>query len=64
MSLKQCPIAFLCQHFDTGDSKPKNNDVRDKVPCKLFLDVSCDLSIRIQLDAMGLTPACKVRRIK
>ena len=64
MSLRSCPIQEICQMYKSGSRKPPNHDVRDKMPCKLFLDVSCDLSIRIQLDAMGLTSSCLIARPK
>ncbi len=48
--------------YKSGTRKPSNHDVRNKIPCKSFLDFSCELSIQIQLEAMGLTPSCKVRK--
>ncbi len=62
MSLKICPIQWLCQNYKVGGRKPRNNDVRNKIPCKLFLDVSCELSIRIQQEAMGLMPSCRIKK--
>ncbi len=62
MSLRFCPIQELCQMYDTRSRKPPNHDVRNKIPCKAFLDFSCALSVQIQQEAMGLTPACKVRK--
>jgi len=62
MSLKVCPIQEICMNYSTGSRKPPNHDVRNKIPCKLFLDFSCALSIQIQQEAMGLTPACKIRK--
>lgn len=64
LSLKNCPIADICQMYDTGDNKPHNHDVRNKIPCKAFLDFSCILSITIQQEAMGLTIACDLDKIK
>ncbi|KKN78492.1 hypothetical protein LCGC14_0350240 [marine sediment metagenome] len=48
MSLAECPIQDICQNFITGDNKPPNNHVRTIVPCKSFLDMSCEESVRIQ----------------
>ncbi len=62
MSLKICPIQELCIMYKSGGRKPPNNDVRNKIPCKLFLAVSCELSIRIQQEAMGLAPSCRIKR--
>lgn len=61
MSLRQCPIADICINYKSGDSKPPNHDVRDKIPCKTFLDMTCELTSRVQQEAMGLPPeACKI----
>ena len=62
MTLPLCPIQEICISYRTGSRKPPNNDVRNKVPCKSFLDVSCELSIRIQQEAMGLAPSCRIKR--
>ncbi len=62
MSLFKCPIQDICQHFSTGDSKPKNHDVRDKFPCTKFLDMTCILSVEIQVWAMGLIIACEIKK--
>ena len=62
MSLQRCPIQEICVMYKSGGRKPPNNDVRNKIPCKSFLDVSCELSIRIQQEAMGLAPSCRIKR--
>ncbi len=60
--MKVCPIQEVCMKFDSGSNKPPNNDVRNKIPCKSFMDYSCELSVRIQQEALGLAPACKLKR--
>lgn len=65
MGMFLCPIQDLCLHYKSGN-KPPNHDVRSKVPCKSFLNMSCEESVRIQI-FLGETLACnikKVRRIK
>lgn len=39
--MKLCPMQESCQHFATGDNKPKNHDVRNKFPCQLWLSMRC-----------------------
>ncbi len=51
-------------NYKSGSKKPPNNDIRNKVPCKSFLDFSCKLSIAIQQEAMGLTPSCKLTKVE
>ncbi len=62
MSLRVCPIQDICINYKVGGRKPPNNDVRNKVPCKSFLDFSCKLTITIQLEAMGLIIACDINK--
>ena len=64
MSLKQCPISDICVNYISGDNKPPNHHVRTSIPCVRFLDFSCELSVQIQTEAMGLVIACKARRVK
>ncbi len=61
MSLPKCPIQDLCINYIAGSNLPPNHDVRDKVPCRDFLDMSCKLSVQIQVEAMGLTIACDIK---
>ena len=61
--MKTCPIQELCLYYDSGDNKPKNNDVRHKYPCKKFIDMTCEESIRIQL-FLGEEIACDIEKIK
>jgi len=60
--MKTCPTQELCLHFESGDNKPKNHDVRNKFPCVKFLDMSCEESVRIQL-YLGETLACDINKI-
>lgn len=64
--MKLCPIQEVCRKFKTGDNKPPNNDVRDKYPCKSFLDMSCDMGLRLQewIDGPVACNLEKIRRIK
>ncbi len=48
MSMKLCPIQELCPKFEAG-RHPSNNDVRHKIPCKLFLDMSCEMGVSLEL---------------
>ncbi len=63
MSMPNCPIAEICCRYTSGNNKPPNHDVRTKTPCKSFLDMSCALSVEIQL-ACGETLACDISKIK
>jgi len=58
MSLKVCPIQEICQKYENG-TKHKGHLVRLTNPCKAFLDMSCEMSIEIQL-FLGETLACKI----
>lgn len=64
MSLKLCPIQDICINYDSNGRLPPNHDVRNKKPCRSFIDMSCELSIQIQVEAMGLTIACDLGKIK
>jgi len=63
--MKICPIQDLCQDYSNG-TKRKSHHLRITEPCKSFLDMSCEMSIKIQL-FLGEELACdinKIRRIK
>ncbi len=62
MSMKLCPIQELCQHFSNG-SKRKVHHIRISDPCRFFLDMTCEESIRIQM-FLGETMACDINKIK
>ena len=70
--MKICPIQHCCpaDRFDAGvrgkSKYPANHHVRETIPCKKFIDMSCEMSITIQL-FLGETLACsreKIQRIK
>lgn len=61
MSLTNCPLSEVCPYYTSGDNKPPNHDVRSKTPCKLFLDMSCEESLRIQR-FIGETLACPINK--
>ena len=63
MSFLKCPCQEFCIHFTTGDSKPKNNDVRDKYICKKYLK-GCEHSLYVETMIMGLVVACKIKEKK
>ena len=75
MSMKLCPIQHVCpaDKFDAGNHRgskyPANQHVRETMPCKYFLDLSCEESIRIQI-FLGETMTCpidideKIERVK
>ncbi len=62
MSLKLCPIQDICVNYRGGGRLPPNHDVRNKKPCKKFIDMSCELSVAIQVEAMGLVLACDISK--
>ena len=62
MSLPVCPIQELCLHYDIN-SKRKTHHQRMTNPCKLFLDMTCDESIRIQI-FLGETMTCDIGKIE
>ena len=59
MSIKLCYLQELCVDFRSGDTKPPNHDVRTKIPCQSFLDMSCELSVLMQIKC-GETLACPI----
>ena len=70
MSLPKCPMQEICQHYTTGDNKPKNNDVRHKISCYKWITMECEkigILAELQEYATGEVMACnleKIRKIK
>ncbi len=62
--MKLCAIQDVCLDFTTGDNKPKNNDVRNKVPCVSWLDMSCETGLDIYFKIKGEYPACNIKKIR
>ena len=60
--MKFCPIQELCQEYTTGDNKPPNHHLRITLPCKLFLDFSCEESVRIQI-FLGKDMSCDIEKV-
>ena len=60
MAKKTCYLQHECPYFDEGTNKPPNNDVRDKYPCRKYLNDSCDMPILIRT-FYGETIACKIK---
>ncbi len=64
MSLKLCPIQYLCQKFSTGTRRPPNNDVRHRYPCHAWVSVKCPVLLDINMVmeyATGEKMACKIK---
>jgi len=63
MSLPICPIQHLCLKYNSGSNKPPNHHVRETVPCRDFLDMSCEESNRIQI-FLGETLTCDITKVE
>jgi len=63
MSLIQCPVQECCIHYETGDNKPKNNDVRNKYRCRKYVR-GCEMALYVETQIMGLTVACDINKGK
>ncbi len=63
MSLKLCPCQDVCIHYESGDNKPKNNDVRNKFVCSKYLK-GCEYSMYVETQIMGLTVSCEIDKRK
>ena len=65
MSLKNCPLSEICVMYKSGGRKPPNNDVRNKIPCKSFLDVSCEMGMSLELWLAGPNGiSCDIEKVK
>ena len=53
----------LCVDYTSGDNKPPNHDVRNKVPCSQFIALSCSALVEI-LPKVGESVACNVEEVK
>ncbi|KKK73068.1 hypothetical protein LCGC14_2897540 [marine sediment metagenome] len=62
MESKLCYIQDTCPLYETGDNKPANNDVRNKVLCHKSLE-GCDMEIRLRLHH-GEIIACNIEEVK
>ena len=60
--MKLCALQELCLEFTTGDNKPKNNDVRNKMPCSKWVDMSCDAYVTIYFKLKGEYPSCNIKK--
>ena len=60
---KLCYIQESCHDYLLGDNKPRNNDVRNKVPCIKWLDGSCDIEVGLRLHH-GEIIACNIEDVK
>ena len=61
--MKLCPCQENCVHYESGDNKPRNNDVRNKYICIKYLKM-CELAVGYERDIMGLVIACPVSKSK
>ena len=62
--MKNCEIAEVCPHYESGDNKPPNNDVRNKIPCVKFLKMSCEMGVNIQIFLRGEGISCNIEKVK
>ncbi len=62
--MRLCLLQDLCLEYTTGDNKPKNNDVRDKVPCEGWVTMSCDAYVTIYYKLKGEYPNCNIEKIR
>jgi hypothetical protein len=65
--MQQCPLAENCIDYTTGDNRPPNHDVRNKVICAKWLSMECSAIPEIYMKLKGELPACnieKMRRLK
>jgi len=62
--MKSCPIQEVCRFYTSGDNKPPNNDVRQKFPCKKWLDLSCEMGVKLQEFISGKPIACNLEDVK
>lgn len=46
--MKNCPIAYCCGDYKSGDNKPPNEHVRSIIPCKKFLSGECECGAYLQ----------------
>ena len=62
--MKLCPIQEICIDYNSGSNKPPNHDVRISEPCKLWLDMSCELVSLFYMKIKGSYPACNIEKIR
>lgn len=61
--MKICAIQDLCPLFSDGSNKPPNHHVRMTVPCIKYIDMSCEMGVRIQ-EFLGGPIACNLEKIR
>jgi len=65
-----CLHSEYCRHYATGDSRPKNHQVRMTIPCKRYIAMDCEMMVEVmtmETFCMGKVQACdleKVRKVK
>ncbi len=62
-----CFCQEFCLKYETGDTKPKNHDVRNKWPCKRWLAMDCEkiwILGELQEFTTGKVFACETDKIK
>ena len=59
--MKLCPCQEDCVHYDSGDNKPKNHDVRNKYVCMKYVKM-CKLAFFYESEIMGIVSACPIKR--
>ena len=58
---RMCDLQHACVKYETGDNKPRNNDVRDKYPCKKFVQSNCKMYLT-WAHHQGYTIACRIKK--
>jgi len=61
-----CFCQELCSHYNVGDNKPPNHDVRTKYPCRHWLAMDCEKIFalaELQEYCTGQPMACKIDKI-
>ena len=63
MSLPLCPLQYACPDYQ-ANRKVKDNHVRETVPCKLFLKMTCQVAIDAEQKITGKPIACDINKGK
>jgi len=64
MSLPLCPIQEVCLKYSSDSNRPPKQDVRNKIPCLKFLDMSCEMGVSLQTWLTGKAPSCDIEKIR
>ena len=61
--MKLCPIQELCPKYTNG-TKRKVHHIRLVETCKSYLDLSCEMGMRLQVWITGEPIACDIDKVK